>query len=87
MTEEARFLNKKSGGPNLDSMGLNYVQNEVFLEFGSLVFLEILYNDTMSLTYSRGKTYEKIFGTQIWAKRAKVGAEIRFFSIFSILVP
>ena len=50
MTEEARFLNKKSGGPNLDSMGLNYVQNEVFLEFGSLVFLEILYNDTMSLT-------------------------------------
>ena len=61
MTEEARFLNKKSGGPNLDSMGLNYVQNEVFLEFGSLVFLEILHNDTMSLTYSRGKTYEKIF--------------------------
>ena len=46
--------------------GLNQFQNEVFLhflEFGSLVFLEAVCNDSLqqSLTSSRGKTREKKF--------------------------
>ena len=47
MTDEARFLKKKIGGPNLGQMAKNRAQNYVschFLKFGSLVFLEIAYN-------------------------------------------
>ena len=48
----------------MKSTGLNQTQNEVFchfLEFGSLVFLEIAYNDGLQqcLTSSRGKAREK----------------------------
>ena len=52
MTEEGRFLTKNFGGRN-------------FLEFGSLVFLEIAYNDSSQqcLTSSRSKTHEKNFGS------------------------
>ena len=53
VTDEARFLKKKIGGPNLGSMGLTQVQNEVFchlLEFGSYVFLEITCNDEWRMT-------------------------------------
>ena len=46
VTAEARFLKKKLlMGP----MGLNQAQNEVFchfIEFGSYVFLEIVYSDS-----------------------------------------
>ena len=76
----------------MGSTGLNQFQNEVFLhffEFGSLVFLEAVCNDSLqqSLTSSRGKTREKKnFGIQIWGKRAKIGPEMRFFAIFSSLV-
>ena len=40
-----------------------------FLNFDSLVFLEITYNDSLQqcLTCSRGKIYEKNFGAQLWA--------------------
>ena len=66
-------------------------KNEVFryfLEFGSLAFLEIAYNNSLQqcLTPSRGKTHEKNFGTKIWVKRTKIEPEIRFFAIFSSLV-
>ena len=47
---EARFLKNKFGRPNLDPTVLNQAQNEVFyhfLEFGSKVFLEIEYNDSL----------------------------------------
>ena len=68
-------------------MGLNQALNEVFhhfLEFVSYVFLEIAYNDSLQqvLTPCRGKTHQKKFGTQIWAKQAKIGPEISFFCHF-----
>ena len=61
---EARFLKKKIDSLNLGTMGLNQVQIEVFchfLEFGSLIFLEIACNHSLQqcLTSSRDKT-------QIW---------------------
>ena len=62
MTDEARFL--EIVGLIYGPTGLNQDQNEVFrqfLEFGSLVFLEISYNDSLQqcLTSSNGKTHEK----------------------------
>ena len=67
MTDEARFLKKK--------------KESHFLKFCSLVFLEITCNDSLQqcLTSSRGKTHEKIFWAQIWAKEAKIGPETFFF--------
>ena len=54
------------------------------MEFGSLVFLEIAYNDILQqcLTSSRGKTHEKFFGVQIWVKQTKVAPKINFFCHF-----
>ena len=93
MTDEAKFLKKKIGGPNLGSMGLNQAQNEVFrhfMEFESHDFLEIGFSDSLRqfLTSRRGKTLiKKVLAIQIWAKRAKIGPEIRgFFAVFSSLV-
>ena len=68
----------KNCGPNLGLMDLNEAQNEVFryfLEFGSYVFLEIGYNDSLQqcLTSSRDKT-------------CTIGPGSRFFAIFSDLV-
>ena len=68
-------------------MGLNQAQNEVFphlLEFGSYVFLEIAYNDSLlqCLTSSGSKIRKKSFETQIWAKWAKSGRKF-VFSPFS----
>ena len=73
-----------------------------FLKFGSLVFLEITYNDSLQqfLTSSRGKIHTKNLGDQIWAfflcmfypskgktcKKIKIGFRIRSFAIFSSLV-
>ena len=50
--DQARFLKKKKKFciPNLDRTGQNQAQNEVFhhfLEFGSLVFLEIAYSGSL----------------------------------------
>ena len=64
MINEARFLKRKFGDLNLGSVGLNLAQNEVFgylHEFGSYVFLEIAYDDSLRqcLTSSRGKIHEK----------------------------
>ena len=91
MTDKARFLKKKIGGPNLGPTSLNQAQNDVFphfLEFGSYVFLENAENDSLReyLTSSRCKTHKKNLGPQIWLKRAKIVPEIRFFTIFSPLV-
>ena len=66
MTNEARFLKKKIRGPNLGPTCLNQDQNKVFrnfLEFGSLVFLEIAYTDNFQefLTSSKNKIHEKKF--------------------------
>ena len=81
----SQIFEKKYRRPNLGPTGLNQAQNEVlhnFLEFGSLVFLEIAYNDSLQqcLTYSRGKNpWKKMFGTQIWTKWAKISPGISFF--------
>ena len=67
MIDEVRFLRKKFGSLNLGPMDLNQAQNEVFrhfLEFGSYLFLEVAFNDSLQqyLTSSIGKTHEKKFG-------------------------
>ena len=48
-----------------------------FLKFGSLVFLEIAYNDSLQqcMISSRGKTHEKNFGDQIWVKTGQNQAQ------------
>ena len=68
-------------------MDQNQAQNQVFghfLKFGSLVFLEIAYNDSLlqCLTSRRDKVDENIFGAQIWAKGAKIRPETKFFFCF-----
>ena len=58
-----------------------------FIEFGLYVFLEIAYKDSLQqyLTSSDGKTHNKKFGGgQVWAKRAKIGLKIRFFTISQV---
>ena len=59
-----------------------------FLKSGSLVFLEIAYNDSLQqfLTFSGGKTDKKNFGIKFGPKQAKIWHETRFFVIFSSLV-
>ena len=50
VSDEARFLRNIFGGLNLGPTGVNQTQNEVFchfLEFGSWVFLEIAYGDSL----------------------------------------
>ena len=71
------FERKKNGDPNFGPAGLNQAQNKVFrhfLEFGSLVFLEIVYSDSLQqcLTSTRGENYEKRFGTQIGPNESKL---------------
>ena len=66
-------------------MDLNWTQNEVFvnfLEFGSLDFLEVAYNDSLQqyLTSCKITTHKKIFfGAQILAKWAKIEPKVSFF--------
>ena len=76
MTNEARFLKKKKkkiGDPNFGQMGQKWAGNQFFchfVKFGSLVFLEIAYNDSLQqcIRSSRGKTHEKGFGDHLWSK-------------------
>ena len=77
-------------GPNLGHRDQNLFQNQVFchfLKFGSLVFLEIAYNDRLQhyVTCSRGKIYQKKIWAQIWSKGTKIRPKTRFFAIFSSL--
>ena len=62
-----------------------------FLKVGSLVFLEIPYNDSfqpclISSTDKTCKKKKKTFEAQMWAKWAKIRLEIKFFAIFSSLL-
>ena len=52
--------------------------------FGSLVFLEIVYNDSLQqiLISSRGKIHEKKLGPKFGPKPAKIKPKIRFFCHF-----
>ena len=87
MTDKARFLKKIFGGQNLGSMGLIQSQNEVFrhfLEFGSYVFLEIVYNDSLGqcLTSSRVKIHEKNLRSKFRPNGPKLDPKLDF-STFS----
>ena len=75
--------------------GQNPAQNQDFcdfLKFISLVFFKIAYNDSLQqcITSSRGKTYKKKFGDQIWGKTGQnhqflglqIGSKIKVFAIF-----
>ena len=64
-------------------MGLNQAQNEVFphlLEFGSYVFLEIAYNDSLlqCLTPSRGKIHKK----KVWRLKFGQNGQYRVVNLF-----
>ena len=68
----------------MDQKGQKWTQNLVFCHFlklSLLVFLEIVYNHSLQhcIISSRSKTYKKIFGHQIWTKRAKSGHKTMFF--------
>ena len=59
-----------------------------FLKFGSLVFLEIAYSESLQqcLASSTGKIHEKYFCAQISVERAKIRPKTGFFPIFSSVV-
>ena len=60
-----------------------------FFKFGSLVFLEIAYGDSLQqcITSSRGKTHKKDWGGgKFGPKKAKIGLDIWFSAMFSCLV-
>ena len=64
---------KRNFAVRMCQMSQNRTQNEVFchfLKFGSLVFLEIAYNNSLQqcLASKRGKINEEKIGAQIWAK-------------------
>ena len=84
----SQMFEKKVGGPNFGQVDQNRARNWIscdFLKFGSVVFLEIAYNDSLQqfLTFSRSKICEKFFlGPSLgWRD-----PETRFFAIFSSLV-
>ena len=84
-------MKKKLGGPEFGPKGSKAVKNLVFLchffKFGSVVFLEIAYNDSLQqcVIFCKSKTLKKVFweGRQIWAK---IGPETRFLIILSSLL-
>ena len=68
-------------------MDQNPTQNQVFcnfLKFGSLVFLEITYNDRLQqyTKSSRGTTYKKKFGERIWGIMGQNQAQNQFLCHF-----
>ena len=88
MTDKATFFEKEKlqcvFRSNRPKSGLK--EGVFFAIFLSLdhYFLEISYSDSLSqcLTFSRGETHEKEFGTQIWHKQAKISPRISFLPIF-----
>ena len=68
---------------NLGQISLNEAQNEVFchfLEFGSYVFCEIQYDDSLQhcLRCSRGKTHKKILGPKFGPVKPRSGPKLGF---------
>ena len=80
MTDGARFLTKKFGGqnfkPNGPQLGPKIVFFCHFSKFGSLIFLQIAYDDSLQqcLTSSTDKIYKTFFGP----KRPKLGPKLGF---------
>ena len=86
-----KIQEKKIFGPKFGSKGPKSVLKLGLFPFsqaGSLIFLEIACNDSLQQcqTRSRGKIHGKNFGTQIWAKGAKISPETKLFAIFLSLV-
>ena len=85
---------KKIWRPEFGPKGQNGAQNQVFcyfIKFGSLVFLEIAYNDSLEqcLTTSRDKTCQKNWGPnlgQIGQNWAQNQVFCQFFFQFDSLV-
>ena len=82
---------KKFWSPNFGQKGQNWAGNQVFchfLKFGSLVFLEIAYNDSLQqcMISSRGKTHEKNFGDQIWVKMGQNQIFCHFLKFGSLVL-
>ena len=84
MIDQARFLKTKIKGPNLGPTGVNQFHNEVFhhfLESGSLVFLEIAYNNSLQqfLTSKKGKIRRHKFGgPKFGQNKPKSGPKLGF---------
>ena len=74
LTSSRGEIHEKSfWGPTLGQNGQNGSRNWVFvyfLQFGSLVFLEIASSDSLQqyIASNRSKAHKNIFGDQIWAK-------------------
>ena len=86
-SSRGRTQKKKFGDQIWAKTGQNWPQNQVFghfLKFGSLVFLEIEYNDSLQqcMTSSRGKTHKKFGGTKFGSKRPKSGPNLGFLPFF-----
>ena len=75
-------------GPKRPKSVLKPVFSSHFLKFGSLVFLEVAYNDSLQicLAFRRGKIHEKNFGGPNLWQRGQKRPKTRFFAIFSSLV-
>ena len=87
MTDKARFLNKSFASPNLGQVGQNQAQTSFFsfhfLIFGSLVFLEIAYNESLQkcLSSSTGKIHKNTLGPK-FGPEGKILPETNFFCHF-----
>ena len=86
-SSKSKTTKKKFGDQILAKTDQNQSQNynfDHFLKFGSLVFLEIEYNDSLQqcMTSSRGKTHKKFGGTKFGSKRPKSGPNLGFFCHF-----
>ena len=88
----SQIFEKKYRRPNLGPTGLNQAQNEVlhnFLEFGSLVFLEIAYNDSLQHIVEVKTHEKKCLGPKFGPNEPKSVPELVFFvvAIFASFVP
>ena len=90
VTDEARFLKKNLAAricAKWTKIGPKTRFFYHFFKFGSLVFLEITYNDSLQqcITFSRGNTHEKNFwGPNLGQKGPKSGPKLScFLSPFS----
>ena len=81
MTDEFRFLKKNLEAQIRVKWGQIWARNLSFSQvFQVCQFLEITYNNNLQqcMTSSKGKIYEKIFGTKFGSKRPKSGSKLFF---------
>ena len=78
---------RPSTGKIHKNKGQNWAQNKVlchFLKLGSLVFLEIPYNDSLQqfLTSSKGRIHKKknVWGQDLSQNKQKLGLKLQIFA-------